>query len=163
MKRWLKFNAVGFGGILLQLAALALLTGALRMNYALATALAVEAAIIHNYFWHQHYTWADRSKTRASFLKCNLTTGTFSIAGNVAMMGLLVGKLHFHYLLGNGLSIAACSIANFLVSDRFVFEDKPILREHIAPGETSRLRPTEEARASTFPVRRNPPARRHFG
>ena len=128
MKRWLKFNAVGFGGILLQLAALALLTGALRMNYALATTLAVEAAIIHNYFWHERYTWADRSRTRARFLKFNLTTGVFSIVGNLGIMTLLVGRLHLHYLLSNVISIAVCSIANFLVADRFVFDAKPCTR-----------------------------------
>ena len=61
--RWLKFNAVGFGGILLQLSVLALLASILRINYVLATAVAVEAAIIHNYLWHERYTWADRNQT----------------------------------------------------------------------------------------------------
>jgi putative flippase GtrA len=123
VKRWLKFNAVGFGGIIVQLAVLALLTGVLRVNYALATTLAVEAAIVQNYFWHQRYTWADRSNTRARFLKFNLTTGAFSLAGNLGMMTLLAGKLHLHYLLSNVVSIAVCSIANFLVADRFAFAD----------------------------------------
>lgn len=124
MKRWLKFNAVGFGGIILQLATLALLTGGLRMNYVLATALAVEAAIVHNYFWHERYTWADRSRTnvRWRFLKFNFTTGAFSIGGNIGIMALLAGKLHLNYLLSNGIAIAACSIANFMVSDHLVFE-----------------------------------------
>jgi len=122
--RWLKFNAVGFGGILLQLAVLALLASMLKINYVLATALAVEAAIIHNYLWHERYTWADRSQSsvRWRFLKFNLTTGTFSIAGNIGMMSLLVAQLHLPYLVSNGISIAVCSIANYLVSDRFVFE-----------------------------------------
>lgn len=122
--RWLKFNAVGGGGIILQLVVLALMTGLLKIHYALATALAVETAIIHNYLWHERYTWADRKQTRLRwrFLKFNLTTGTFSIAGNIGMMSLLVAKLHLHYLVSNGISIAACSIANYLVSDRFVFE-----------------------------------------
>src|ERR1041384_7769753 len=122
--RWLKFNAVGFGGILVQLAMLAFLTGGLRMNYVVATGLAVEAAIVHNFFWHQRYTWADRSQAGRlwRFLKFNCSNGGLSIAGNIALMALLVGKLHMHYMLANGISIASCSIGNFLVSDRFVFE-----------------------------------------
>ena len=122
MKRWLRFNAVGFGGIILQLALLALLASGLRLNYVLSTGLAVEAAILHNYFWHQRYTWADRLRTRARFLKFNLTTGAFSLTGNLGIMTLLVGKFHLHYLPANVISIAFCSLANFLVADRFVFE-----------------------------------------
>ena len=122
--RWLKFNAVGWGGILLQLAVLKRRTGGRKRKDGMDTAGAVETAIIHNYLWHERYTWADRRQTRLRwrFLKFNLTTGTFSIAGNIGMMSLLVARLHLHYLVSNGISIAACSIANYLVSDRFVFE-----------------------------------------
>lgn len=124
LTRWGKFHAVGLGGSILQVSVLALLTGGLRGNYVLATGLAVEAAIVHNYLWHERYTWADRSGKRWRFLKFNLTTGTFSIAGNIGMMSLLVGKLHFHYLPSSVICIAVCSTANFLLSDRFVFENK---------------------------------------
>src|SRR5207237_8971860 len=58
--RWLKFNAVGGIGMLVQLGTLAVLTNGLRVNYLLATALAVEAAVIHNFLWHERFTWADR-------------------------------------------------------------------------------------------------------
>ena len=123
--RWLKFNAVGAGGIVVQLAMLAILKSVFRLDYLLATAFAVEAAVIHNYFWHERFTWADR-ETRSSwmrFLKFNGTTGLFSILGNVLMMRLLVGQVHLNYFLANILTITTCSILNFLVSDRFVFEE----------------------------------------
>ena len=48
--RWLKFNAVGAGGIVVQLLALGVLKSILRWDYLLATAFAVEAAVVHNYF-----------------------------------------------------------------------------------------------------------------
>jgi putative flippase GtrA len=123
--RWLKFNAVGAGGILVQLAALAILTSGFQLDYLLATALAVEAAVIHNYFWHERFTWADRP-SRSSWLrfaKFNLTTGLFSILGNVLVMRVLAGAAHLNYFVANLLTIATCSIVNFLVSDRFVFEE----------------------------------------
>ena len=122
--RWLKFNAVGSLGILVQLGILAALTWGAAVDYLLATALAVEAAIIHNFFWHEHFTWRDRWSAGGSlgrFLRFNLTTGAFSIFGNVVLMKVFTGILDIPYLLANGLSITTCSLVNFLVSDRFVF------------------------------------------
>ncbi len=123
--RWLKFNAVGAGGIAVQLATLALLKSAWHLDYLTATALAVEAAVIHNYFWHERFTWADRTSgsSWARFAKFNLTTGLFSIVGNVLVMKVLVSGARLNYFVANILTIATCSIVNFLVSDRFVFEE----------------------------------------
>jgi putative flippase GtrA len=122
--RWLKFNAVGAGGIAVQLAVLAALKSGLQMDYLAATALAVEAAVIHNYFWHERFTWVDRvtGSSLTRFLKFNLTTGMFSIVGNVVVMRGFVAGAHMNYLLANVLTIATCSLVNFLVSDWFVFE-----------------------------------------
>jgi putative flippase GtrA len=122
--RWLKFNAVGAGGIVVQLVALTLLKSGFRLDYLAATALGVEAAVIHNFFWHERFTWADRTSGSSwgRFAKFNLTTGLFSILGNVLVMKVLVGGAHLNYFVANILTIATCSILNFVVSDRFVFE-----------------------------------------
>jgi putative flippase GtrA len=93
------------------------------MNYLLATALAVEVTVLHNFFWHERFTWSDR-KTRDRFtrlLKFNLTTGFFSVAGNLAFTKLLVGTAGLNYLVANVISIAACSVINFFLNDRVVF------------------------------------------
>lgn len=123
--RWLKFNAVGAGGIVVQLVALTLLKSGFRLDYLVATALAVEAAVIHNFFWHERFTWADRTagSSSARFFRFNLTTGLFSILGNVLVMKVLVGGAHLNYFVANVLTIATCSLLNFVVSDRFVFEE----------------------------------------
>ncbi|HEV2399857.1 MAG TPA: GtrA family protein [Candidatus Sulfotelmatobacter sp.] len=123
--RWLKFNLVGAIGIAVQLSALWFLTWE-GMRYLLATALAVEAAVLHNFVWHERYTWLDRrSRTvrdaTARFLRFNFTTGTVSIVGNLLLMGLLVGEAHLPPIFANIIAIAICSVANFLVSDRWVF------------------------------------------
>jgi putative flippase GtrA len=60
--RWCKFNFVGAVGILVQFSVLFLLKSVLHFNYLAATALAVEAAVVHNFFWHERFTWADRNK-----------------------------------------------------------------------------------------------------
>ena len=60
-QRWWRFNAVGVLGFVVQLGVLGLCAHALHWDYLLATALAVEAALLHNFFWHERYTWADRT------------------------------------------------------------------------------------------------------
>jgi putative flippase GtrA len=123
--RWLKFNLVGAIGIAVQLLVLVVLKAGLRLDYLIATALAVETAVVHNFLWHERFTWADRAGAGfARFLKFNLTTGALSIAGNLALMKILVGLGHVNYLLANGITITACSVVNFLVSDGFVFAER---------------------------------------
>jgi len=132
--RWWKFNAVGAMGIVVQLATLALFKTGFHLNYLVATALAVEAAVIHNFFWHERYTWADReaSSRFVRFAKFNLSNGAISIVGNVLAMKLFVEGLRVNYFVANVLSIAVCSILNFLVADQFVF-----LKQSSAPGRIS--------------------------
>jgi len=120
---WLKFNFVGAIGIGVQLLTLTLLTAGLHVRYLLASAVGVEAAVIHNFIWHERYTWTDR-RTQAvatRFIAFNATNGVLSILGNLVMMKLLVAGAHMPYLPANILAIATCSTANFLVSDRLVF------------------------------------------
>jgi putative flippase GtrA len=122
--RWLKFNAVGGMGIVVQLLALTALKAGLHFNYMLATALAVETAVVHNFLWHERFTWSDRggSNSFPRFLKFNLTNGLLSIAGNMMLMKLLVGVLAIRLLAANGIAIAICSLFNYVMSDRFVFQ-----------------------------------------
>ena len=123
--RWMKFNAVGAVGIVVQLVSLWILTR-IGVAYMPATALAVEAAVLHNFFWHERFTWVDRIQGNgfdsiSRLLRFNLTTGAVSIVGNLLLMRLLVGGSHLKPMLANLISIAVCSLVNFLVSDRWVF------------------------------------------
>lgn len=125
--RWLKFNFVGGIGIGVQFAALFLLKGVLHFHYLAATAIAVEAAVVHNFVWHEQFTWADRvqaswGQSLPRFARFNLTNGAVSILGNLALMRVMVGQGHLNYLLANAVAIALCSLANFLVSEEWVFE-----------------------------------------
>jgi putative flippase GtrA len=124
--RWLKFNFVGAVGIGVQLGALALLTRGLRLHYLWATALAVEVAVLHNFVWHQRFTWADRvsgspRETLLQLTRWNLSAGAASIAGNLLLMFCLVDLAHLPPLPANLLTIAVCSSLNFLLTDRWVF------------------------------------------
>jgi dolichol-phosphate mannosyltransferase len=123
--RWLQFNTVGGIGIGVQLTALTVLKSLLGLHYQLATGIAVEIAILHNFLWHERWTWRDRPaglrESLRRLLRFNLTTGGLSLFSNLVLMRVLVGAFGLHYLLANLLAIAATSIANFLVSEFFVF------------------------------------------
>jgi putative flippase GtrA len=134
LRRWCKFNFVGGIGIGVQFAALFLLKGVLHFNYLAATATAVEAAVLHNFIWHQHFTWSDRTtrgrmksnplqrRSLPRLLRFHLSNGAVSILGNLALMKALVGQAHVNYLVANAIAITICSLANFLMSDGWVFE-----------------------------------------
>src|SRR5437879_3262676 len=118
--RWLRFNLVGGMGIFVQFIFLFLMKSLLHLDYLTATAVSVEAAVVHNFLWHEHYTWADRvqrscRRSLARLARFNLTTGGVSIVGNLALMRVMVGAGHMNYLVANGIAIALCSLANFLV------------------------------------------------
>jgi putative flippase GtrA len=124
--RWMKFNAVGGIGIVVQLGALALFRSRLKLDYLVATGLAVEIAVIHNFLWHERFTWADRPARRpvqslVRLAKFNASNGAVSILGNLALMRLLVGELKVNYVAANLIAIVVCSLVNFLLGDRFVF------------------------------------------
>jgi len=214
LMRWWRFNSVGAIGIGVQFAALFLMKGMLHFNYLAATAIAVEAAVVHNFVWHEQFTWADRTRpdrtnlacatpdsraldgtgpsseprrsdaeasltepfaeelgfgwrsafsaairlsffakalaaevhepyvpadrklyaalkrcatqnlyspSLARFLRFNLTVGGVSIVGNLALMKVMVGIGGMNYLVANGIAIGLCSLANFLVSENWVF------------------------------------------
>jgi len=122
--RLLRFASVGSMGTGLQLTVLASLTGLGGLHYLLATALAVETAIVHNFLWHERWTWSDRGRNGDRLRRLvlfNGTTGLVSILGNLLFMWFFVGGLSMHPIVGNLASIACCASLNFLLSDRVVF------------------------------------------
>lgn len=124
-RRFLRFNLVGAIGIAVQLGTLELLRRA-GVEYLVATLFAVEAAVVHNFIWHERYTWRDRagalrSELLARLVRFHLTNGAVSLVGNALAMRWLVGELHFPVLPANLIAITACCLLNFLLSDRVVF------------------------------------------
>jgi putative flippase GtrA len=125
--RWLKFNFVGAIGIAVQMAALAFFSEAMKLSYLWATALAVETAVLHNFAWHERFTWKHLPRgglraRAARLLRFHAGNGLISILGNLALMRLLAGGLHVNKYLANALAIGVCALANFAVSEWFVFK-----------------------------------------
>jgi len=127
MIHFMRFNVVGLVGFALQSGALFVLTHSTHpLGYLVATAAAVELAILNNFVWHQRWTWRDRpsattGETLRRLAKFNITNGAVSITGNLVLMSILVGRLGLAIAGANLASVAACSICNFFLADRIAF------------------------------------------
>jgi putative flippase GtrA len=148
--RLTRFIAVGALGFVLQVGALAVLMAVVHWPWLPATIVAVQLAIVHNFLWHERWTWRDRvsatvvgqgrpltrrafSTTRPQrliagvesvsmrFVKFALTTGVTSIAGNVALMAVCVTVIGLPAIAANVAAVATLSVLNFMMSDRWVF------------------------------------------
>ncbi len=127
-----KFAIVGGLGFVLQLLTLWALTSLAAWPWLPATAAAVEMAVLHNFVWHERWTWADRRlggfagpQTFARLVRFNVATGLISIVGNLVLMDVLVEALGLPPLLGNAIAVGLLSVVNFIVSDRWVFTLPP--------------------------------------
>jgi putative flippase GtrA len=144
--RWIKFNLVGAMGMAVQLAALWCLNRLLGRHYLLASALALELTLLHNFLWHVRYTWRDArdgSSRLRQLLRFHFANGLVSLAGNLALMRLLVRGAHLPLLLSNAIAILSCSLANFWLGHRWAFAPSDLAS--IGP-QCFCLRPTEAPR-----------------
>ena len=98
----------------MQLITLSLLVRA-GVHYLVATAVGVEAAVLHNYFWHVRWTWRDRER---SLLRFHLANGVVSVISNLAWMWILST---WPLVAANLAAITLTSVANFLLGDRWAF------------------------------------------
>jgi putative flippase GtrA len=123
---WFRFNAVGIIGVCVQLVLLASFKSGLGWSVRVSTIVAVECTVLHNFVWHERWTWAHRQLDLrglpARLLRFNISNGLISRAGNVILMEALAVRLHLNYLLANILAIIACSLLNYFASDKLVFK-----------------------------------------
>ena len=124
--RLVVFLAVGSVGLVVQALTLTMLSRIAGWHYLPATGLAVALAVVHNFAWHERWTWADRTARASSgslgrFAGFIATTGSISMAGNLGFMALYAGLMGLPPLAANLLAIGSVSLANFVVADRWIF------------------------------------------
>jgi putative flippase GtrA len=125
-ERLLKFAAAGSLGFVGQIAILTVLLNATHLHYLLATAIAVEVAILLNFLWHERWTWRDRPAVnlRERWLRLarfNSMTAITSIAGSVLVTFVLVEALAMAPAIASVISVALLSVINFIGADTLVF------------------------------------------
>ena len=160
--RWWRFNLVGAMGVVVQLAALSFINRLAAGHYLYATLAAIELALLHNFVWHLHYTWRDRSSDApilTQLLRFHLSNGMVSMAGNLVLMPLLVEEAHLPVLASNGIAILCCSMVNFGLSDTWTFGDKEKQLMQRTTSAAASLRPEPHGPALPAPAAASPVAR----
>jgi putative flippase GtrA len=130
-RRFGRFALVGLAGVVVQVTLIALLTKRVHMRPVLATGMAVEITVLHNFFWHQRFTWRDRGQKTGRLWRFHLSNGLVSVAGNTLLMYCLVERLRVPPLISTLVSIAVCSAANFALADGYVYAEPGDFRRNV--------------------------------
>ena len=123
--RALTFISVGVSGFIIQMAVLFFLTAVGHWRSVPATAVAVEAAVLTNFVWHDRLTWRDRhggaTGRWARLWKFHVTNGFTSILGNVLVTAASVTVLGVNAPVANIVAVVLLSALNYMSADRWVF------------------------------------------
>jgi len=120
-----KFAFVGALGVLVNLGLLFLLSATAGLPRSLAWFLAVEAAVLHNFIWHQTFTWRERKGAGARAWLERAATFHLAVAGVVAVNGALFGLLSIAgtpLILAGVAGIAGAAVFSFIAADLWVFK-----------------------------------------
>jgi len=110
-----RFGVVGTLGVVVNSLALLLAHGVAGLPLVVASPLAVEVAILHNFLWNDRWTFGAAGFSLRRLGKFNLTSlGGLAIASGV--LYLLVGYAGVHYLLANLAGIALATLWNCAAS-----------------------------------------------
>ena len=125
MNRFMRFAIAGAGGFVVQLATLAVLVAA-HMHYVAATIIAVEAAILLNFVFHERWTWKDRGRESglSRFLRFNALTAV-DVDRRQRRSDGLTRRNGFNFAdLANVISVIVLGAINFVGSRSLVFRDR---------------------------------------
>ncbi|MEL6160216.1 MAG: glycosyltransferase [Cyanobacteria bacterium J06623_5] len=121
IKRFTRYGLVGLSGILVDMAVLYVLHGALGIGLTTSKIIAAEAAIISNFLWNDSWTFADmvrQQKDMGSRLKRLLKFNTICFTGLV--LDVLLLNLFFNIVFGqsqpylaNIIAISCVAVWNF--------------------------------------------------
>lgn len=124
--RFLSFAGVGALGFAVQLAAVAALTATAGWHAVPATAAGVELAVLHNFVWHERWTWSDRARLdRPNVFRrlgwFHVANGVISLVATVALAWTFVSVFHWSAIAANVVGVGSTGLVNFVALDRWVF------------------------------------------
>jgi len=126
LARFGKFLLVGASGVAVNEGLLWLLRDFAGLPLWGASAIAVEASILSNFFLNDAFTFADRRESGAAArLKRLGKFNVVSLAGlgiNVGVLLLLTNLTGVHYLLANLAAIAVATLWNYFVNSRWTWK-----------------------------------------
>lgn len=109
----------------MQLAALWIYARVFGIEYIAATVLAVETAVLHNFIWHEAWTWRgmavhDRWRRLVRFHAGN---GLVSIVSNALFTWLFRQFAGLPLIPSNIAAIVCTAIINFAIAELWVFRE----------------------------------------
>jgi dolichol-phosphate mannosyltransferase len=136
--RFVKFGMVGGSGVVVNVGMLHAFTAFAKMDYRIASIVAIECAVINNFLWNYFWTWKDR-KTESKrsfaymFFKFHLSSGITALVVNWGLLILLteVLRINYHipgvpdYHISNVIGIGFGAVANFFIGHFWVFSKQP--------------------------------------
>jgi putative flippase GtrA len=138
VRRFVRFSVVGMLGTAMQLVALQILTRRLGIEYVRATALAVEVSLLHNFVWHEMWTWkglpaGDWPLRLARF---QLGNGVLSLGSNTVLTYAFHEAARLPVTDANLAAVAVSALMNFGIARFWVFRTSPVA---ISEGQASVL------------------------
>lgn len=121
------FALVAGLGFAVQVILIVLLTRG-GVHLPLATTAGVLVAILHNFAWHERWTWADRDRSEAPAVRLArviLSTGLVSLVGTVALTALYVSAFGAPVAIGNLLAVWSVGLVNYALLDRVIYRALP--------------------------------------
>ena len=125
--RFPRFAAVGFSGVLVDMALLFLLSDPRTLGWGLTRSkvLAAEAAIVNNFLWNDAWTFGDIAAKLGGgvarlkrFTKFNLICA-MGLALSVLLLAIQVDVLHMNRYVANAVAIAIVTAWNFFMNKAF--------------------------------------------
>ncbi|MBD2137012.1 glycosyltransferase family 2 protein [Anabaena sp. FACHB-1237] len=120
--RFLRFGAVGFSGVFVDLAIFHLLRTVITLGLTRSTILSAEVAILNNFLWNDVWTFGDISRKQQGkrqrlkrFLKFNVVC-LAGIIIQALVINLLYNSLGMNQYLAKLMAIAVATIWNFWVN-----------------------------------------------
>ena len=137
--RFGRFNLVGLLGSVLQLLLFYLSVKHLGLSAVKATPIAVELTLIHNFLWHEWFTWRyprpiGFCERIVRLLMFHVGNGFTSLAGNTLLTHFLMEKLRVPALMSALAAIVICAPLNFVLADRWIFKRQ--MKTSAAPSRT---------------------------
>ncbi|MDJ0851162.1 MAG: GtrA family protein [Myxococcota bacterium] len=126
LQRFLRFAVVGASGVFVNQGLLMLLHGHFGWPLLAASVVAIETAILNNFFWSSVWIWRydyERSFRRllAKLLQYQVATLFTSMVVNSGVLAALVYGFSIDYRIANLAGIAAGMGANFAAGELWIF------------------------------------------
>ena len=125
--RFVCYCIIGVASVAIKMCVLSVFIEIAHLSCLVATAIAVETAILHSFWWHLFWTWRERStgiscsRILSRLARFHIANGAVGFVSNLILMKILVENLGLHYIPSNLAATCIAGLTNYVLADFFVF------------------------------------------